>query len=380
MKKLIFLITFIIFLLFSIQKSYAIYDPRSVDNNKFGIHILFPEEISEAAALINSSGGDWGYVTIPIRASDRDLDKWQTFMNNAKKYHVIPIIRLATDGDYFDKISWAKPSNYDILDFSNFLNSLSWPTKNRYIIVYNEVNRGDEWGGIPNAAEYAEILNYAIDEFKNKNQDFFIISAGFDNASINVTDRYINQYDYMYQMEDAVPGIFAKIDGIGSHSYPNPAFSSPPSSTKNGVFSFFYQKNIADNLSGKDIPVFITETGWTSDTISQDQQSIYYQDAFRSYWNDPSVIAVTPFIFIADKGPFAQFSFIKSGQKTKIYNTYKSILKVRGQPLLSKDVFDFSGLQFVYKTKEFKNKNNFNSILNNINKSSKTFFKWLLGA
>lgn len=380
MKKIKFLIIIFLFLILSTQKSYAIYNPLSVNNNKFGIHILFPEELSEAAALVNSSGGDWGYVTIPIRASDRDLSKWQTFMDNCKKYHVIPIVRLATDGDYFDKISWSKPTSYDILDFSNFLDSLSWPTKNRYIVVYNEVNRGDEWGGIPDASEYAQILNYAVDTFKKKNEDFFIISAGFDNASINVTNQYINQYNYMYQMEEAVPGIFAKIDGIASHSYPNPAFSSPPSSAKNGIFSFFYQKNIADNLSNKNLPVFITETGWTSNAISGEQQSVYYQDAFRNYWNDKSVIAVTPFIFTANQGPFGQFSFIKNGEKTKIYNTYKSILKVNGQPILSKDTFNFSNLNFIYKTKVFNTKNNFNSIFDNVNKSSKTFFKWLLGA
>lgn len=380
MKKILFVITIFIFLLSFTHKALAVYDPRSSDNNKFGIHILFPEEISEAAALVNSSGGDWGYVTIPIRASDRDLDKWQTFMNNAKKYHVIPILRLATDGDYFDKIVWSKPTNFDILDFANFLNSLSWPTRNRYIVVYNEVNRGDEWGGIPNASEYAQILNYAVDEFKKKNSDFFIISAGFDNASINIPNQYVNQYTFMYQMEGAVPGIFAKIDGIGSHSYPNPGFSSPPTSAKNGIYSFFYQKNIADSLSGKNVPIFITETGWTSNKISQDEQSNYYDIAFRNYWNDLNVVAVTPFIFTANQGSFVQFSFIKNGQKTKIYNTYKSILKVRGQPILSKDIFNFPDIQLLYKTKEFNNKSYNNSVFDNITKSSKTFFKWLLGA
>lgn len=380
MKKLLFLIIFITFLIIFSKNTYAVYDPRTTENNKFGIHILFPEELSDAASLVNSSGGDWGYVTIPIRASDRDLIKWQTFMDNCKKYHIIPIIRLATDGDYFNKISWSKPNDYDILDFSNFLNSLNWPTKNRYIIVYNEVNRGDEWGGIPNASEYAQILNYAIDVFKEKNSDFFIISAGFDNASINVPNQYVNQYTYMYQMEDAVPGIFKKIDGISSHSYPNPGFSSPPSSAKNGIFSFFYQKNISDTLSGKNLPVFITETGWTSDKISQDQQAVYYQDAFRNYWNDDNIIAVTPFIFTANQGSFVQFSFIKKGEKTKIYNTYKNILKIKGQPLLSVDDFSLKNINNLFQTKEFNKKDNSNSILNSINKSSKSFFKWLLGA
>src|SRR5215469_12078387 len=116
-------------------------NPLAVANNKIGIHILDPSELPAAAKLVNNNGGDWGYVTIPIQSADEDLVKWQKFMDACKKYHVIPIIRLATQGDYFNTQVWRKPNENDIVDFANFLNSLEWPTKNRYIIVFNEVNR-----------------------------------------------------------------------------------------------------------------------------------------------------------------------------------------------------------------------------------------------
>src|SRR3989344_4339022 len=109
----------------------AIYDPLSVPNNKIGIHILFPDEIEKASELVNSSGGDWGYTVIPIQSSDKDLKKWQ-----------------------------------------NFLDSLEWPTKNRYVIVFNEVNRADEWEGKSDPADYARLLSYATIVFKSKNPDF----------------------------------------------------------------------------------------------------------------------------------------------------------------------------------------------------------------
>ena len=378
MKKLLFLLSIISLFYISTSKSYAIYDPLSSNNNKFGIHILFPDELSEAASLVNSNGGDWGYVTIPIKASDKDLDKWQSFFNNCKKYHLIPILRLATYGDYFEKASWSKPSDYDILDFANFLNNLSWPTRNRYIIVYNEQNRGDEWGGIPNASEYAEILDYAVTAFKEKNEDFFIILGGLDNASINVADQYINQYTYMYQMEDAVPGIFSKIDGISSHAYPNPAFSSPPSYSRIGIYSFFYQKEIADTFSNKNLPVFITETGWSSDKISYNNQSEYYEVAFNGYWNDPNIIAVTPFIFQAGSGPFEQFSFKKNGQKTKIYDTYISFSKTKGEPVLAKENIYEDKLNYALPTKRFDTNETLDSVFKKINSSARNFFKWFL--
>lgn len=378
MKKLIYLLFLLTFLINTVS-TFAIYDPLSVKNNKFGIHILFPEELSEAASLVNSNGGDWGYVTIPINSGDRDIEKWQAFFDNCKKYHLIPLVRLATEGDYFEKASWSKPSEYDIIDFANFLNTLNWPTKNRYIIVYNEQNRGDEWGGTPDASEYAQILDFAVTKFKEKSQDFFIILGGLDNASINIPGQSVNEFTYMYQMEDAVPGIFSKIDGISSHSYPNPAFSAPPSGARIGVNSFFYQKQIADTFSGKDLPVFITETGWTQDNVSFDTQASYYKQTLSTYWNDESIVAITPFIFQAGDGPFEQFTFIKDNQKTKLYDIYKGFPKVKGEPHLTQVKKLENKESFSYPTKKFDGAETINSVFKNINSSSKTFFKWVLG-
>src|ERR1035437_4042885 len=117
MKRFLLIVFVAIYsVLFLLPKpSFAIEDPLSLPNNKMGIHILFTSEINLAASLINSNGGDWGYVTIPIQAGDRDLNKWQQFMNDAKRLHVIPIVRLATEGDYFDTKVWRKPNENDIL-------------------------------------------------------------------------------------------------------------------------------------------------------------------------------------------------------------------------------------------------------------------------
>ena len=376
MKKIILI--FILLLILSAKPAAAIYNPLSHTNNKFGIHILFTSEISEASTLINSSGGDWGYVTIPIKSSDRDLVKWQKFMDDCKKYHVIPIIRLATDGDYFDKVSWSKPTDYDVLDFANFLNNLSWPTKNRYIVVFNETNRGDEWGGTPDASEYADILNYSVDIFKEKNKDFFIIMGGLDNASINISGKSINNYTYMYQMEDAVPGIFSKIDGIASHSYPNPAFSMPPSKSNTGIYSFYYQRQLARELSGKDLPVFITETGWSSDAVSESTQSIYYINAFSDYWNDSGIVAITPFLFHAEQGSFSNFSFIKNSSKTKMYDIYKNFPKEKGDPELAFDKSKENKLNSNLPFEDFKKTIQIDNAFSGVNNSAKSFFKWLL--
>jgi hypothetical protein len=326
------------FFLFSAATAYAIENPLTRPNNKMGVHILFDSELSQAAKLVNTSGGDWGYVIIPIQSGDKDMGKWQNFMNTAKKNHVIPILRLATEGDYFNTSVWRKPKAEDIIDFANFLDSLDWPTKNRYVVVFNEVNRGDEWGGAANPEEYADILSFAVTVFKSKSQDFFVINAGLDNAAPRQGTAYMNQYDYIRAMNDAVPGIFNQIDGWSSHSYPNPGFSQPPNSTSSmGINSFAYEKQLVRSMSNKDLPVFITETGWTTAAVSDDTIAQYYQQAWNTIWNDPSIVTITPFLLQANGGAFQQFTLTNvDGSLTKQYLALKSLPKHQGYPSIIK--------------------------------------------
>lgn len=339
MKKLVVFCISLLLLTFSAAPSFAIENPTATPNNKVGVHILFTSELQQAAKIINSNGGDWGYVIIPIQSGDKDIKKWQAFMDQAKQLHIIPIIRLATEGDYFNTKVWRKPTVADVLDFANFLNSLSWPVKNRYVEIYNEVNRDDEWGGSANASEYAQLVSYAVTVFKSASPDFFIISSGMDNASANGNGA-INEYTFFNQMNQAVPGIFNQIDGIGSHSYPNPGFSQAPSvQTNESITSFEYESNLIDSLANKQLPVFITETGWSRNELSDQTIGSYFTTAFTSVWNDPRVAAVTPFILEAGTPPFDQFSLLSpSGSDTPISLAIKNLSKQKGQPTINPSV------------------------------------------
>lgn len=383
MKKVVaFFLFFVLFILFPL-KTHAIQDPLSVPNNKFGVHILFPEEITNAATLVNSSEGQWGYVTIPIQAGDKDLEKWQKFMDDARALHIIPLIRLATDGDYFNTKVWRKPSVEDIIDFANFLDSLSWPIKNRYIIVFNEVNRGDEWGGVPNADEYARLLSYTVDVFKSKSPDFFIISSGLDNASVTILGTSVDKFFYMKEMEGSSPGIFSKIDGLASHSYPNPAFSQPPTKQDTiSIASFKFERDLAKQLGGKDLPIFITETGWSAERIPQETIAQYYKTTFSSVWNDTTVVAITPFLLRANHGSFVQFSLLTlDNTPTLQYKSIFNLPKVKGEPKLASPS---SVLGEKSTTKSNLPTRNFSTVRNNdipyvfLAEPVKIIAKWLL--
>lgn len=383
MKRLflIILIAFFFTLFLLPKSSFAIEDPLSLPNNKMGIHILFTSELEKASDLINSNGGDWGYVTIPIQAGDKDINKWQGFMDNARKLHVIPIVRLATEGDYFNTKVWRKPTHNDVLDFANFLNSLQWPVKNRYIVVFNEVNRSDEWEGKLNPQEYADLLNYAVSTFKYLNEDFFIISSGLDNAAPNINGEYMDEYSYMIAMNKTVPGIFGLIDGLGSHAYPNPGFKQMPYIlTSQSIYSFNFEKDLAYRLDGKKLPVFITETGWSKQALSKNQIAEHFKYAFKYVWIDKDIVAVTPFLLQGGQGSFSQFSLIEEdGRPNEIFTTLQDTTKIEGKPTVNYGTNLSTNLvPQKLPTKTFPKRIQYENIPMEKVDIIPSFFKWLL--
>src|SRR4030042_2489042 len=120
-KLLIYIIFFFIFLFFD-KTVFAIENPLSPPNNIFGIHIFDESDLEDASILLNSSGGDWGYVTVVVREDERDVNRWQKVFDRMRLYHLIPIIRIAT---HQENDGWAKPSFDDIENWNLFLNSLN---------------------------------------------------------------------------------------------------------------------------------------------------------------------------------------------------------------------------------------------------------------
>ncbi len=215
--------------------------PLSVPNNRVGVHILDTAEVGPAAKLVNSSGGDWGYVTIVLRSNDLDRDKWTKFFADCRNLHLIPLVRLATYPGPADA-GWVKPDALDLVDFANFLVDMPWPVKNRYVILFNEVNHAAEWGGPVNPVAYATLLLDAQRVFKQRSADFFLLSAGLDMSSAQ-SDNSWDALTYYRQMSKLQPQWYDSVDGLAVHAYPNPAFSSSPTTTTRfGVSGFQYEE------------------------------------------------------------------------------------------------------------------------------------------
>lgn len=368
-KKILLFLCLVLAFQLSCSSVGAIYDPLSRPNNFYGIHILFPAELEGASNLVNSTNGEWGYVTIPIQAGDKDLEKWQDFMDHCRKLKLIPILRLSTEADPHNKEVWRIPQETDILDFANFLSSLKWPIENRYIVFFNEINRFDEWGGVtPDPVVYTDLLNYGIDTFKEKNGNFFIIMGGLDNAAPNDGVKYIDNFVYIREMQKANPEIFKKLDGFASHSYPNPDFSQPPLLNKReGVTTYKFEYDLINSYAEKKVPAFILETGWHSDKLGEGKVANYYKIAYDEIWGKDrdKIVAVTPFLLNSQGGgSFDTFSFIKNGRETEYYKEASGSEKTKGMPLMERIENIASIPQVVLHTKKFIKTQSLNEVGN----------------
>lgn len=298
---------------------------RGTPNNKIGMYVHnVVDDIKASSKLINSNGGDWGYVLLTMDIADRNESSWQDLFDAAAKSHLIPIVQLFNNNK-------CDPNKMDFEDLAELLNGLKWPSKHRYISVFNEVNAKDYWCEKIAPDEYAKALDKAIKAFKNKSDKFFIMPAAF-NSSARTQDRYLSEDAYLIKMNQAVPGIFTKIDGWATHSYPHPNFSGDINNSpanygdRDTIINYRWELNILKNNFGVGaLPVFITETGWLhkegqsgcvqysqSGLLSAATTSARFKDAFVNYWlEDPRIVAITPFIFRSDDPCAAGFAWQK---------------------------------------------------------------------
>lgn len=322
----------------NIEYVYYTHDnPLWKENNKFGLYIYAEEKdfFEIAQKLVNSNGGEWGYVLIPYSVKDYDTKKWARVFDQLIKKKLIPVIQLwNVDVDNYQE---------ETRKSAEFLNKFIWPIKFRYISVYNEPNDNKFWYGKADGTEYARILDYTIRIFKEVNSDFYMLNGAF-NVSASNDGESTDSFVFMKNMDIAVPGIFEKLDGWASHPYPQPNFSGSPYGT--GRWSIRAYEDELEFLKEeigleKDLPVFITETGWAhaegekynSSFPTVEKIAEYFKIAFEEIWlKDDKVRAVMPFTIRYDP-PFDHFSWIN---KDKVpyyhYDVLRKVEKVEGKP------------------------------------------------
>lgn len=305
--------------------------------------------------------GPGGYVTELVRSDALDVRRWQRFFDLCAEYELKPILRLATT--YALEERWWRPPEPDAdggyhtvaARYAAFVRALVWPTEEHYVIIGNEPNHGNEWGGRPDPPAYARFLVDVATAIRAVDPQVRILNAGLDPYTPHTGSRpfvdglyYMDAETFMDEMVLAVPDVFTYLDIWCSHSYPlgpfteppwrqayardllhdafNPQHLEPPSGIYNrGINGYEWELFKLASYGVTGLPVMITETGWrhaeSSDPLAADGgpglpdaatvarylNLAMYGDHERDSeppaegwlpWQDDSrVLAVTPFAF-----------------------------------------------------------------------------------
>ena len=301
------------------------------DTNIFGLHLTQPSDIDQAAKLINSAGGNWGWATIVIRQDQLDFGTWQGFFNNCRRLHIIPIVRLATISE---NGVWKRPALSDLDTMASFLNSLTWPTKEQHVILFNEINRGAEWGGGVDVKNYADMAVYIADKLKGLNPNFVILSAGLDLAAPQSPPNFESAENVYNEILQYKKDFFDHLDAIASHSYPNHGFIGTPNDKgQHSIIGYQWELSYLKKSGvSKNLPVYITETGWPHREGDSKDNHFYTVDtsaqflltALEKWQSDPQVKAMTPFIFNYPYIPYDHFSWVD--KNLALYPAYQKVV------------------------------------------------------
>jgi len=275
-------------------------------SNKLGVHLLlddgrgtwpmdvWPVHLEYARRAV----GEWGYVTQLVRLDDLDPARWQVFMDLCAELHLTPILRLATTYDR-EADWWVAPTRDGdgsyrtvAVRYAEFVAALRWPTPNHYVIVGNEPNHGNEWGGRPNPEAYARFLIDVADALHAADAGARVLNAGLDPYTPHTGGQpfmdgmvYLDEETFLDRMHAAYPDVFDHLDAWASHSYAmgpftegpwvqayqvdlindaaNPDHVEPPPGIHNrGVNGYEWELFKLSTFGVEPLLVFITETGW----------------------------------------------------------------------------------------------------------------------
>lgn len=254
---------------------------------RWGDHLPYAREVA----------GEWGYVVQLIQLDDLDAAKWQNFFDLCATHRLIPVVRLATrfdrSGGYWQPPPTDPDGGYDEVAerYVTFLTALDWRIDQHHIIVGNEPNHGDEWGGRANPAAYARFFATVADAIRAADPHAVIMNAPLDNYTPHTNEQpfidgmiHMDSESFLDAMIAEVPDIFERVDVWGSHPYPaqfrappweqayivhllngatNPQHVEPPPGVMNrGINGYEWELFKLATYGVTDLPVMITETGW----------------------------------------------------------------------------------------------------------------------
>lgn len=373
-------------------------DPDRMALKGVGVHMLLSEgqvpwrllDWRDHTRLAGEAVGPGGFALQVLSHGNRDLARWQAFMAAAGRAQLQPVIRIATRYDRHRR-AWRVPladrtrRSYrrEAGEIRAFLERLRWPPGERVVIVGNEPNRGDEWGGRPNPTAYVRYLRDVAAELRPLG--YRVLNAPLDQYCPNTNGKFIDGVRYV-DAESFIDGMFAAepdfpswLDGWASHAYPmgpfsadpgeqsmridylngaeNPGRFDPPDGVVNrGINGYTFELAKLASRGAPPLPVWITETGWRhieADMRSDDSHQAILTDVdvaarmreallgppdgsapsgYIPWLTDPRVRAVLFFGFDGDPRKWGHSSWLRLDVNGRVLGTYAPFDVLRQLP------------------------------------------------
>lgn len=297
-------------------------------NNPVGINLTRWTDLPylrATAELVNSNGGDWGYVTMLLLDEDRrDPLRIQRLFDQCAQLHLTPIIRVGTSFDVAQQL-WKRPAPGDPYLWRVFFDQLRWPTTARYILVGNEPNLSREWGGVVDPAGYALYLARWPGVFAHDAR-YWIFNGALDASNDTLMPDRLDEFEFLEGMRAAVPDIFARLHGWASSPY-HFYWGTELRYTYRA-----YESELA--AIGRELPVIITEfhPQHVEDPI---HVANWYDTAFAHWLADPRVLAATPMFWNPESERFWMYGVRRDGlleTTSPTYHRIRRLRKVTGSP------------------------------------------------
>lgn len=300
-------------------------------NNIVGINVVRwtdPPVLRATAELVNSNGGDWGYVTLLVGDDDRrEPARLQRLLDESGRNRLTPILRIATQYDPQRKL-WRRPSPYDAHLWRVAFAGLRWPTRLRYILVGNEPNLGHEWGGVVDPADYARYLNTWTRVLAHDAR-YRIFNGALDASNDTLWPERMDEFEFIEGMRAAVPDVFERLHGWASSPY-HFYWGTELRYTYRA-----YESELA--AIGREMPVIISEF---HPVYVDDPRHVagWYATAFAHWQADPRVIAATPMFWNPEQDRFWMYAVSPTGtviSPSPTYDLIRGLPKRAGSPLFA---------------------------------------------
>jgi hypothetical protein len=334
--------------------------------NRFGIGLVGPGNVSQLEAAANLAGPG-GYVKLIFPGVRPGISgptaEWSNAVREAYARDLIPVVRFGPDwGDrrvrnQSDAGSNARRYTQLAAAYVAVIRGLplrrGWPF---YVEVHNEPNLCYEWQCDPGsvsgnwitqdqiAGEYASMVRDVASAIRAMgNADVKVINGGLAPGGVRrcmcvgTRDAGAGEWeggatalDFIRAMNTQTPGWSAQLDGWASHAYPSSGrgygFFRPYNECGIGL-RFFNDELMA---LGRSLPVFLTETGWSTErdgggTNSRDEIAMWTRQAYTDVWLvDPAVRAVMPFML--QDPSWERFAWLQgSGAPYPVYNAVRAL-------------------------------------------------------